>query len=167
MLDPSNEMIMSRTFVHRSLQHPRRILARRRRPEFPGGSDASGLTVLYDGACPLCSREIAWYRRQAAGEDIRWLDLSRCDEVQLPPGIPRQAALARFHVIEANGDPVTGAAAFARLWRAYPGLRGLAWFARLPGVSSLLELGYRGFLRLRPHLGRRLPPPGHSPSDRP
>jgi predicted DCC family thiol-disulfide oxidoreductase YuxK len=123
------------------------------------------LTVLYDGECPVCSREINWYRRQAAEEDIRWLDLSRCDQAELPPGIPRQAALARFHVIEANGVPVTGAAGFARLWQAYPGLRGLAWFARLPAIRQALELGYQGFLRLRPHLGRLIPPPARKDAD--
>ena len=116
------------------------------------------LTVLYDGACPLCSREIAWYRRQAAGEDIRWLDLSRCEEAALPAGISRTDALARFHVVDDSGRPVSGAAAFARLWACYPGLRRLAWLARRPGIAQAMELGYRAFLHLRPALARLIPP---------
>jgi len=120
-----------------------------------------GLTVLYDGACPLCSREIAWYRRRAAHETIRWVDVARCADTALPKGVRRDEALRRFHVLEADGHTVTGAAAFMRLWSAYPGLARLARLARLPGVTPCLEFGYRLFLRLRPLLtvhGRKATP---------
>lgn len=117
------------------------------------------LTALYDGDCPLCSREIAWYRRHSPGEDILWVDLTRCEDAALPRGIDRDAALRRFHVVEPDGRPVTGAAAFVRLWSAYPRLAGHARLARLPGMLPLLELGYRLFLRLRPLLVRALPAP--------
>lgn len=126
-----------------------------------------GLTVLYDGACPLCSREIAWYRRRAAAQAIRWVDLSRCEDTALPRGIDRVSALSRFHVLEAGGRPVTGAAAFVRLWCAYPGLARYARLARLPGVTAILELAYCLFLRLRPLLTRSLPPPRPREGDPP
>jgi predicted DCC family thiol-disulfide oxidoreductase YuxK len=116
------------------------------------------LTVLYDGACPLCSREIAWYRRHQASEPVDWLDVSRCEAAALPAGIPRAAALARFHVVDGHGRPASGAAAFARLWASYPGLRRIAWLARRPGIAHALELGYRAFLPLRPVLARLIPP---------
>lgn len=116
-----------------------------------------GITVLYDGDCPLCSREIAWYRGQTASESIRWVDLARCEQSELPPGIRREVALRRFHVLEADGHAVTGAAAFLRLWAAYPRLARHVRLARLPGVLPLLERGYRLFLRLRPTLARNLP----------
>ncbi len=113
-------------------------------------------TVLYDGACPLCSREIAWYRRQTPGEAILWVDVTRCADAALPQGIDRDTALHRFHVVEPDGRPVTGAAAFVRLWSAHPRLAAHARLARLPGMLPLLELGYRLFLRLRPLLVRAL-----------
>lgn len=118
-----------------------------------------GLTVLYDGACPLCSREIAWYRRQTPGGSILWVDLARCGGAVLPRDIDRKAALRCFHVLEPDGRPVTGAAGFVRLWSAHPRLDRYARFARLPGVRPLMELGYRLFLRLRPLLARSLPAP--------
>lgn len=118
-----------------------------------------GLTVLYDGACPLCSREIDWYRRQRAHEAICWVDVARCEDAALPRGIDRAAALRRFHVLEADGRPVTGAAAFLRLWSAYPRLACYVELARLPGLLPLMERAYRLFLRLRPLLVRILPMP--------
>lgn len=116
-----------------------------------------GLTVLYDGACPLCSREIAWYRRQAASEAICWVDVARCADAALPQGVDRDLALRRFHVLEAGARPVSGAAAFLRLWSAYPRLARYARLTRLPGVLALMELAYRLFLPLRPLLARVLP----------
>ena len=115
------------------------------------------LTVLYDGACPLCSREIAWYRCRTATETIRWVDVARSADTDLPQGIDRDAALRRFHVLEADGRPISGAAAFLRLWSAYPGLARYTRLRRLPGLLSLMELAYRLFLRLRPLLARVLP----------
>jgi predicted DCC family thiol-disulfide oxidoreductase YuxK len=109
--------------------------------------------VLYDGACPLCRREIALYR------GVRW-DLPLCfadvsDEgVALPPSLTRDTALARFHVQWADGQVVSGAQAFLALWSVLPGWRWLARVGRLPGVAGLLERAYRGFLVFRPALQR-------------
>lgn len=116
------------------------------------------LTVLYDGDCPLCSREIAWYQHRPANEPIRWVNL-RDPAARLPEGIARDAALARFHVVHANGAAATGAAAFLRLWRAYPGLGRAARLLSNPPALAVLEAGYRLFLPLRPLLARLLPAP--------
>lgn len=114
------------------------------------------LTVLYDGDCPLCSREIGWYQGLNASERIRWIDL-RDASARLPDGIDRGAALARFHVVAADGATVSGAAAFLRLWQAYPGLRLAARVLSRPLPLALLERGYRLFLPIRPVLARLLP----------
>jgi predicted DCC family thiol-disulfide oxidoreductase YuxK len=132
-------------------------------PARPG----QGLTVLYDGACPLCSREIDWYRRSIASAPICWLDVAHCEDAALPRGIDRAAALRRFHVLEADGRPATGAAAFLRLWSAYPRLARYVHLARLPGVLPFLERVYRLFLRLRPMLARNLPKPRPREGDLP
>ena len=120
--------------------------------------DASDtLTVLYDGGCPLCSREIAHYRGLAAqGREpasLVFTDVS-LPTATLPGGPPRAALLRRFHVLLADGRLLSGAAAFVALWARLPGWRWLAMAARVPGVTAVLELAYRAFLPLRPTLQR-------------
>lgn len=120
-------------------------------PSTSPDSPARGLTLLYDGDCPLCSREIAWYRRRVAREPLHWIDVARGRDTALPPGVDRTAALSRFHVVVEDGCVFTGAAAFARLWAAYRQLAPLAAIARWSVVLALMELA----LRLRPYLTRR------------
>jgi demethoxyubiquinone hydroxylase (CLK1/Coq7/Cat5 family) len=112
------------------------------------------LTVLYDGACPLCRREIALYRGLQAQAPLCFADVS--DPALAPPAeATRAALLARFHVRHADGRLESGAAAFVALWARLPGWRWLARAARLPGVLWALERAYRFFLRWRPALQRR------------
>ena len=107
------------------------------------------LTVLYDGACPLCRREIALYRGLPANQPVSFVDVSDA-ATTLPPGSDRAQLLARFHVLGADGRLVDGARGFVALWAALPGWRWLARLAALPGATGLMEFGYRAFLVLRP-----------------
>jgi predicted DCC family thiol-disulfide oxidoreductase YuxK len=104
--------------------------------------------VYYDGGCPVCSREIAAYQRAEGAEALCFVDVSRPDAA-LAPGLTREAALARMHVRRADGSMASGAAAFAALWSALPRWAWLGCIAGWPIVAPVLELGYRGFLRLR------------------
>ena len=81
------------------------------------------LTVFYDGACPLCDREIAFYRGRRGSEDVSWVDVSVTSVADVAPGLSKNQALARFHVMQADGTLVSGGRAFAELWAALPGFR--------------------------------------------
>ena len=114
------------------------------------------LTVLFDGSCPLCRREVAAYRNLSPVDPehtLAWRDVSTPD-VQLPAGCSPSQAMARFHVQHADGSVDSGARAFIALWAMLPGWRWLARLASLPGVPTLLEQGYRLFLIGRPLLQR-------------
>jgi predicted DCC family thiol-disulfide oxidoreductase YuxK len=108
------------------------------------------LRVWYDGACPLCRREIALMRRLDRRRAIRFIDVAR-PETACP--IDRTALLARFHA-EEDGVVLSGAAAFAAMWRAVPLLRPLGLLARNRVILWMLERAYRRFLRVRPRLQR-------------
>lgn len=109
------------------------------------------LTVWYDGACPLCLREIALMRRLDRRERIVFQDVSERGPANCP--LDQAELLARFHARE-DDRIVSGAEAFAAMWRQIPLLRPLGELARLPPALWLLERAYRGFLRLRPRLQR-------------
>lgn len=106
-------------------------------------------TIYYDGACPVCSREIAQYRKAKGGDRLAFIDVSACGPEALGADLTRDAALARMHVRRADGTLASGAAAFAELWRQLPRF---AWAGRIASsalVLPMLEFGYRAFLRVR------------------
>ncbi len=117
---------------------------------------AAALTVLYDGACPLCRREIAVYRDLQplqSSSPVCFTDISNAS-VSLPVGTSREQLLARFHVQGRDGQMLSGAQAFLALWAALPGWRWLAFAGRVPGAGWVMERMYRLFLRWRPMLQR-------------
>lgn len=115
---------------------------------------APTLTIYYDGSCPLCRREIAFYHRQAAAAPLEWVDVS-ASTATLGADLSCEAAMRRFHVRDnSKGQLLSGGAAFARLWRALPGWRVLGWCFAWPPLSWGLEAAYRAFLPLRPKLQR-------------
>lgn len=108
------------------------------------------LLVWHDGACPLCRREIAMMRRLDRRRAIRFVDVAVPGQGADCP-IDQAALLARFHALE-DGRLLSGAEAFAAMWRAVPLLRPLGMAARNRLILRMLEALYVRFLRLRPSL---------------
>lgn len=99
------------------------------------------LRILYNGDCPICSREIAHYRRQAAshGADIAFEDIAGADLAAW--GLSADAARRRLHACD-GGKMLHGMAAFRALWARLPGWRWLARLAGLPFVGAVFALAY-------------------------
>ena len=110
------------------------------------------VTVWFDGDCPLCAREIALMRRLDRRGAVRFIDVA---SGQGTCPVDRAELLARFHA-EEDGRLVSGAEAFAAMWRAIPVLRPLGLAARNRWVLAGLERLYRLFLRVRPRLQRMM-----------
>lgn len=126
------------------------------------------LTVMFDGACPLCRREVGVYQQLTPLQPVVWTDVSAQDAALMDEQ-QRLKFLARFHVRLPSGELLSGAAAFAALWLSLPGWRWLGRLASLPGVTPLLERAYSGFLRYRPALQRMVAKwdVAHLPADMP
>ncbi len=78
---------------------------------------------------------------------IRFVDVDDADGSACP--LDRGELLARFHAAE-KGRLLSGAAAFAAMWRAIPLLRPLGLVFRGRLALAVLERLYRAFLRARP-----------------
>lgn len=120
-------------------------------PEFP-------LRIFYDGACPVCSREIEHYHRQDRRGRLVPVDISPADFNPEPFGISRQAFVAELHAIDHNDKVYRGVEAFRAIWLAFPdrmAYRLLATVVAWPVVNPVARLVYRWFARVRPRLSGR------------
>ncbi len=117
-------------------------------------SDETRLTVFYDGSCPLCRREIGFYRKQDGAGRIEWFDLCESNADPVAGRLSRDAALRRFHVLGSDGTLASGANGFAMLWSELPGFALIGRVAGYPVIRDVLEVAYRLFLKVRPRLQR-------------
>ena len=109
----------------------------------------ASVTVWFDGACPLCRREIRWMRRLDRAGRLHFIDLTEAGSV-CPLDHP--ALLARLHARVDDGPLLVGVDAFAAMWRAVPLLRPLGLLVRLGPMRRALGWAYERFLRVRPRL---------------
>jgi predicted DCC family thiol-disulfide oxidoreductase YuxK len=112
------------------------------------------LTLFYDGLCPLCSLEVAHYRKRAVEGTVAFVDITDPLFDAARHGLDPRRVHEVMHV-KVGDELRTGVDAFFALWDVVPGHRWLARLARLPGVYSLLKLLYHGFAKVRPWLPRR------------
>lgn len=101
------------------------------------------VTILYNGRCPICAREIAHYRALALrhGAPLAFEDLHQSDLTDW--ALTAEQAKRRIHARPRPGAPVvSGVEAFALLWRALPGWRWLGRIAMLPVVRPMAALIY-------------------------
>ncbi|WP_295542945.1 thiol-disulfide oxidoreductase DCC family protein [uncultured Thiohalocapsa sp.] len=105
----------------------------------------SALTTFYDGGCPLCSKEIAHYRRLDRAGRVRWVDITRDTHALAAVGLDQATAMRRLHVCDATGQLVQGVPAFVAIWRQLPGYRLLARVVTALRLTGVLDAAYRRF----------------------
>lgn len=108
------------------------------------------LTVFYDGECPICTKEIGFYKDCAGAEAIEWTDITKLNSNEVHPGLSKEQALARFHVLKSNGELVSGGPAFAQLWKLLRKFRFLGVIAAFPPIAWVLDRVYDVLLIIRP-----------------
>ncbi len=103
------------------------------------------LTAFFDGGCPLCSKEIAHYRRLDRTDRIRWVDITHDAAALDAAGLDTETAMRRLHVQAAGGEMLTGVPAFVALWRRLPRYRLLARLVSGLRLTRPLDLVYARF----------------------
>jgi predicted DCC family thiol-disulfide oxidoreductase YuxK len=108
------------------------------------------MILLYDGACPLCRREVESLGRRDGGRGaIRFVDVD--DPLYDPDafqGISYREAMGRVHGITADGRVLRDLAVFQEAYR----LVGLGWIyapVEWPVIGPLAQVVYRLWARLR------------------
>ena len=127
-----------------------------------GGSEWGGVTTFfYDGGCPVCTREVAhWKRLLEASSDTKnelvLQDISGVGGVGSALGalgVSLEEAMARAHVIDATGTLHTGIPAFTHVWATLPYWKHLAWVLQtVPLAMSVAEVAYGVWSGARRHL---------------
>tara|TARA_B100000795_G_C22791676_1_gene437273 strand:- start:1903 stop:2535 length:633 start_codon:yes stop_codon:yes gene_type:complete len=85
-------------------------------------------TILYDGKCPLCAKEIKHYKNLAKSNEIDIVFLNLFDYTQLTTigsllerhDIKLEDARKRMHIITEHEKVVRNAEAFVEIWRRMP-----------------------------------------------
>ncbi len=114
-------------------------------------SRVSKWTLIFDGDCRFCRRQV--------GAVKRWDSAGRIDPVAYqvaelePYGVSLKAAEQAMHLVAPSGAVWSGAAAARELFRLLPVLRPLAWLFRVPGVMFVTERAYRWVARRRHRFG--------------
>ncbi len=119
-------------------------------------TDGTKLTVFFDGSCPLCQKEIGFYRGLNHAEAVAFVDISRTVDAVITPGLLKADAMRRFHVMHPDGRISSGGPAFAHLWSRLPRLRWIGRVLLRKPFPCLLDGAYTLFLPMRPVLQRLL-----------
>jgi predicted DCC family thiol-disulfide oxidoreductase YuxK len=115
---------------------------------------ACELEVFYDGGCPMCRREIALLRNHVPPGRILFTDFDAPGFDPAAVGKDHAELMARIHGRLPDGNWITGVEVFRRLYAA-AGFGPLVALSRLPGVSQVLDVGYRIFARNRTRITGR------------
>lgn len=121
-------------------------------------NDPRLMTMHYDGACPICSKEVATYRKLDRKNAIRWHDVSVNNGDLGLDCVSQTDALTILHARLPDGQVVTGVDAFIAVWERLPGCRTFARLARWRPVRWMLATGYEWYAPRRKRLTRLLEP---------
>jgi predicted DCC family thiol-disulfide oxidoreductase YuxK len=113
------------------------------------------IELLYDGDCPLCTREIRMLRRLDRGRGrLAFADIAAPGFEASRHGVEQGALMARMHGVLDDGRLVEGMEVFRRAYAAV----GLGWLLAPSGwplLRPLCDAAYRAFARNRLRLTGR------------
>lgn len=108
------------------------------------------LTIFYDGACGVCSKEMRHYIK-VADQRVRFVNIAAADFDAATYGRSLDDFNRELHACDADGRFYTGVEAFRKLWDALPSpfYPLLSFSFGLPGVNFAARASYSLFARYR------------------
>jgi len=111
--------------------------------------------IFYDGLCIACSAEINHYRKLKGSESFQFLDITSPEFDAKTHGLDPFLVHKVMHVRSPDGVLHQGVEAFRCIWSHLPSYRFLFHATDNRLAKAVLNLGYQGFVRIRPYLPRR------------
>jgi predicted DCC family thiol-disulfide oxidoreductase YuxK len=118
-------------------------------------SDKQRIEVFFDGACPICSREMAMVRKLDRDHKIECTDIAARGFDANAQGLDADAVNGQIHGRLSDGRVVTGVEVFRQMYGLLGFRRWVAW-SRRPWVAKMLDYCYAVFARYRRYLGEPL-----------
>jgi predicted DCC family thiol-disulfide oxidoreductase YuxK len=114
------------------------------------------IELLYDGACPLCVREVNFLKtRDAERGLVSFVDIDADDyDPAAHAGISFETAMGRIHAVLPDGTIVKNVEVFRRIYE----ILGIGWVyavTRIPAIEYLANLVYGIWADLRLRLTGR------------
>lgn len=122
-------------------------------PQVPATAPRPELTLLHDGHCPFCQREVAFLARRDRAGRLAFVDIAAPGFDPAVYGTTLPELQAVLHGVLADGTLVRRVDVFRAAYRAV----GLGWLVApttWPGLRWLVDRGYTLFARHRVRLGR-------------
>ena len=111
------------------------------------------LTLLYDGQCPICSREIMWLEKRNSHGQLNFQDIQAETFDPSTLGVSMSALMAEIHGITSDGQLLKGIDVFAIVYST-SGLKWLAAPLQWPLSRPLFIKLYSWFAKYRKPLGK-------------
>ena len=112
-------------------------------------SKPADLTLLFDGGCPLCLREVSFLSRRDRDGRLAFVDIDASHyDPGLHQGVSYREAMGRIHAIKGDGTILRDVAVFREAYR----LIGLSWIyapTRWPLIGRLADWTYRAWASWR------------------
>jgi predicted DCC family thiol-disulfide oxidoreductase YuxK len=106
------------------------------------------MEVFYDGACPICSREMEMVRKLDRSQSIQFTDIASPEFEAAACGLDPTAIDNVIHAKLDDGVVVTGVEVFRQLYSRLGFSRAVA-VTRKRWVARLLDVAYAWFARHR------------------
>ncbi|PSB31955.1 thiol-disulfide oxidoreductase [Stenomitos frigidus ULC18] len=111
--------------------------------QLPGASPSWQVKLLYDGACPLCVREVNFLQKRDGGRGlVAFVNIA--DDRYTPEangGVDFETAMGRIHAVLPDGTVITNVAVFRHVYEVL----GMGWVyaaTKLPIVGAIVDFVY-------------------------
>ena len=122
-------------------------------PDLDPVGDSTRWTLVYDGACGLCTRSVAWVMERDRRGVIRAIPSQDPEVARRWPEVPATDFDEAMQLFSPGGEREEGAAAVGTLLGLLPRWGAAGWLLGLPGVRSVAARVYRWVARRRGRFG--------------